>query len=118
MEAELEKEARRLDRIADLLEQGVYSVDEYLRRKDSCVERTRTLSNALEALDEGIAEQRAYDAQKRDLAPQVASIVEKYREIPDAKQKNVLLKAVIEKIVYHKLARRGFDLTVFPRLPR
>lgn len=118
LEEDLRAEDRRLDRIADLLEQGIYSPEEYLRRKDATAERIRSASERFNVLVGEIAREKEYEARKRDLAPQVANIVERYREIPDAKQKNVLLKAVVEKILYHKLTRGDFDLTVFPRLPR
>lgn len=114
---------KRMDRVAELLEQGVYSVDDYLKRKDNAAERIRLAQNRLQAVGREIAHVEAYESSLRDLAPSVNGVIEQYRSLPSAKEKNLLLKSVVDHIDYHKITagRRylhDFTLTVFPLIPK
>lgn len=121
--SDLKAEEKRLDKISDLLEQGVYTVEDYTRRRDKTEKRTRTLSERLEELEKEIVDLQAYEASANAFSPRLRTIVEQYRSLGTAKEKNLLLKSVIHHIDYHKLAggqkhRHDFDLTIYPLLPK
>lgn len=112
--------AAQLDRLFDLVEQGVYSVDVFVRRRDQ-------LQARLADIDARAAELRgaARPDPRLALARQAVTVVEAYRAAPDAETKNDLLRTVIDHIVYTKnqQTRRGKDpaagltIEIFPRLP-
>ena len=110
----------QLDRLYDLLEQGVYSVREFRQRREE-------LNARLAQIDDAIAGLGA--APKPDpriaLIPQVCTVLDAYAAAPDAETKNALLRSVIDRVIYHK-TKRGYrnnkpgdflSIEVFPRLP-
>lgn len=96
----------QLDRLHDLLEQGVYTTDVFLQR-------SRLLQSRLEKMAE----------QKRELQEQAKKSGSPARLIPafdrlfssywaaDASEKNRLLKAVVDRIIYSK--RHGAEIGEF-----
>ena len=67
---------------------------------------------------------RSYIAAREGIVPKVEKLLEVYRDLPDAKSKNDVLKSVLEKVVYLKTERAvkgrpldNFELTIYPKLP-
>lgn len=123
LSAELAYEKKRLDKIADLLERDIYTPLEYGRRTDICLERIKTLSERLNVLDGEIIETKTYEANVLILSPKIRTVVEQYKTLQDAKQKNLFLKAVIDRIEYHKSTTGkanldDFTLTIYPKIPK
>ena len=103
---ELEKTERQVDRLRDLLEQGVYTVAVYQ-------ERFEALSQRMNGLKEQIAdlEQLRKQQEKRQYGPiirRVESALEAYGQTDDIAGKNRLLKSVVDFSVYRK--EKGRDL--------
>lgn len=96
-------------RLHDLLEQGVYDIETF-------VQRSKILTERIEKLDAAIQEAEK-EKGKTDIIPRVEKILDKYEDAT-AEQKNLLLKKVLEKVVYEKRKRGGeFQLKLFPRFP-
>ncbi|MFT8889588.1 MAG: recombinase family protein [Ethanoligenens sp.] len=121
---ELATLSRQLDRVHELLEQGVYSVDEFLdrsKRISSEIESTQHRKSALENETKAIATR---EENRRNLIPKAEYVLEVYDYLKTAREKNDLLKEVIEKVVYIK--EHGgrwhsdpgdFEITLLPKLP-
>ena len=124
MKAERDRLSRQVDRLQDLLEQEVYSVEIYN-------ERFAKLKSRIDALDSSIADEirrtasMPVYASKADLVPAIVHLLEAY-PTATAQEKNDMLKSCISSIVYHKdtkgLVLRGhtysdpaaFTLDIYP----
>lgn len=124
-EGELEKLYKQLDRAHDLLEQGVYDTDTFLSRSRTLSDKISETKASIERYTREIAEAEERETRQRDIIPKIKNLLEAYHSLPSAGEKNTLLKDVVEKVIYtkervegQKLAPDGFELDIFPRIPR
>lgn len=97
------------DRLHDLLEQGVYDTDTFLRRHSALVERIRSLEQAKAS----IRPKARLDVPK--MAARIQDMLDNYYTLPP-QERNELLKSVLEKVVYKKepgAKPAEFHLTLF-----
>lgn len=92
-------------RQADLLEQGVYSVEDFLARRESLRERLVELHRRLDEVTAPDVYEMAYQAW-RDVVPRSMTVSEAYRRAPDNETKNALLAALVKRVTYDKTERR------------
>lgn len=97
---------RQMARQADLLELGVYSVEEFVSRRDGLRERLTGLHRRLAELRSKDSEETRYEA-LRAAIPRSCTISEAYRRAATPQQKNDLLAALISRIVYNKTEHKG-----------
>lgn len=120
LSAQREALSARLSRHYDLLEQGVYSVDEFKLRRADVQAQIADIDAALGALDQAPAPDP-----RAALIPQITTVLGSYRSTTDPETKNNLLRSVIDRIIYHKTQRNmrnnkpgdNLSLEVYPRLP-
>ena len=114
----LEKQSNRL---FDLLEQGVYTVEIYKQRRAE-------LDARLAATRASVADLRGASRKRPDIGPmipQIKKVLDVYRSAPSIEDKNALLHTVIERIEYRKprrLYRNNnlsdyITLTITPKYP-
>ncbi|MGN0518343.1 MAG: recombinase family protein, partial [Acutalibacteraceae bacterium] len=115
---------KQLDNAHDLLEQGVYSTDEFLDRSRKLSERIKKNEADRVALGEDIAADRKREEGRRHIIPRVEHLLDVYDSLSSPKAKNDMLKEVLEKVVYVKTkggrwhnAPDDFELTLYPKLP-
>ena len=120
---EINKLYKQLSRTHDLLEQGVYDTELFLKRSRSITERIEAAEECLKKLSVELLEDKQRASNRRNVIPKVKNLLEVYRDLPCAKAKNDLLKDVLDKVVYTKehRAHKGqplddFELTIFPKL--
>lgn len=96
IEAEKQTLSHQFDRLHDLLEQGIYSVDVFLQRQT-------TLNEKLQKLDE-TKQQISAKQKPQNIKAQASAIQNVLNIYKDAspQKKNELLKTVISKVVYSK----------------
>jgi hypothetical protein len=109
----------QLERLYDLLEQGVYSADLYRERHAEITQRIAEADARLAALsDDPQPDERAV------LIPRVRTVLAAYRATQDPEERNALLRSVIDHVTYNK-ARRCYrndapgahlQIQVFPRV--
>ena len=110
----------QLNKLYDLLEQGVYSIDLYRQRHAA-------LSAQLAELDTDIARHTSlpHPDPRIKLVPRIKTVLDAYGKTDDPTEKNALLRSVIDHIDYHK-TQRGYrnsapgdylSLKVYPRIP-
>jgi site-specific DNA recombinase len=124
LEEEITTIGRQLDNIHDLLEQSVYTAETFLERTRVLNERIQVAKKELSEIESEIAAEKAREVGRRNIIPKVEHLLAVYRELPDAKAKNDMLKGVLEKAFYSKTHRArwhgspdDFELTLYPRLP-
>lgn len=110
------------DRLHDLVEQGVYTVDVFMARQKALSERLAAAQADKKALEDQSRRSSGDLESRRAFVPKVERIIELYHTLESPAEKNSLLKEVVEKAVYLKRPEdRGkpdaFDLVVYPKLP-
>ena len=126
MEKDISVLEKQLGRTHDLLEQGVYSPEQFLERSSTLSERIVAARKDYADLEDELGLSIARDESRRVIIPKVEHLLEVYRLLPTAAQKNALLKGVLEKVVYTKTANgsfRGvsaddFEIVLYPKLPK
>lgn len=113
--------SNQLTRHYDLLEQGVYTVDEFRQRRAAILDK-------IAALDQSLATLKRHptltDPRQR-LAPQIRTVLATYRATPDNASKNTLLRTVLDHVVFEKKTRcyrnnalgDHLTLTLYPLIP-
>ncbi len=105
--AQIEKQLQLLEaqssRLYDLLEQGVYDVQTFMKRQRALAEREKALRDQLNAVDH--ASEPLSDQIAR-IRPQIQSVLDLYTLTDSVSERNQLLKSVISRIVYTKPRRR------------
>lgn len=92
-------------RQADLLEQGVYSVEDFIARRNALSERLRELHRRYDETMAPDLQDQAFEAW-RDIVPRSMTVSEAYRRAPDNETKNALLSALVRGVTYDKVERR------------
>ena len=122
-ETELKAETAKQNRIYSLLEDDIYSPEEYKTRMVESKKRISSIEETISQEQNLISELKQYAAQRDVLAPQMETVVDRYRSLPSAEEKNKLLKGIFVKIVYTKTVGgkthgKDYELEVFPRIPK
>nr|DAN97701.1 MAG TPA: integrase [Caudoviricetes sp.] len=123
---ELEKLEEQKNKIYTLLEQGVYSTEEFINRQSAVSKQIDILKKQLESLENEIQENERKNNIYNDIIPKTERLLNVYSTLTDATEKNTLLKEVIDKVYYIKTKRNkkgqgdtpNFSLELFPKLPK
>ena len=115
----LDKIDKQINKTHDLLELGVYDIDIFTKRHKTLTEQKNELQQSLNDLKLEVAT----DKSNVLITPLLKSVLGGYGNIDKAKQKNMLLRHVIERMDYvkHVPNRRGqlhndnFELTIHPK---
>jgi len=120
LERELKEVKKQKNSIYDLLEKGVY--DEY-----TFSQRLTAIDNKIEIIKRNINKtkidiKKMSDNQNKIVQniPKVSNILDFYYMTSSPKEKNLLLKSLLKKVVYYKdkgQRKDYFKLEVFPRIP-
>lgn len=113
---QIDQVSTQIERAQELVELGVYSAAEYVKRRDALKGRLETLSAELDKLT-AVPDGGAV----RAILPAVRHVLDAYPS-GSVEQKNALLKSVVDRVIYHKTraAQHGEDpallieLDVFP----
>lgn len=121
----LSQNEKKIDKIYDLLEQGVYSHEEFLTRSKKALENSADIKQQIETLENELKKSQRLSESYNILLPKLDHLLETYSELTDAESKNDLLKEVLEKVVYTKEKRitrashgDSFSLVLYPKIPK
>lgn len=112
IEQAIKKKDKALDTCCELLEDGVYTRDQYFKRVNLLTEERNALQANLEALRD-ISEDTSETI--RSAVPILERCIEKYPEL-DIQDKNKILKSIIDKIEYKKTEKGSFDLNIYLKI--
>lgn len=126
--ANLQKEQQQLEkqsaRIYQLLEQGVYSTEEFLQRRADVGRQQDDLCQQISKVQEEIDQQAAIAEAQQIIIPRIERVLQLYPH-SSVEEKNSLLKSVLTRSEYSKTTRQtrkvhtdDMKLTIQPRLPR
>ena len=116
---------KQLDNAHDLLEQGVYTTEQFLDRSRKLSERIKKNEADRSTLGADIAADKKREQGRKQIIPKVEKLLDVYDSLPSAKSKNDMLKEVLEKVVYLKTkngrwnnAPDDFEITLYPKIPK
>ncbi len=99
---ELTKLQKQLDNLHDLLEQGVYTTETFLKRSRIINDKSIEVANKIEELEKQMLTDKESLHKQNDIIPRIKHVIQAYAKAEDIEQKNDLLKSVIIKAVYNK----------------
>ncbi len=120
---ELHKLNHQKQRIHELLEQDVYTVEVFLKRSNELVNRQQTLEQQAADFQSEIDAKRKLLQSQHEIIPKMQAMLAAYPKAEDAETKNKLLKSVLDKVVYSKTTNQRWSkendliLTIYPKLP-
>ncbi|MDR3238865.1 MAG: recombinase family protein [Clostridiales bacterium] len=124
-QAELRILECQVDKLHDLLEQGIYSIEMFLERSKILAEKIQNEQKNVETLKLGIKQEEIREHAKKSIIPNVEQVLEVYPQLSDARMKNDLLKGILEKVIYMKTKKNHwayhqpdeFVLDLYPKMP-
>lgn len=124
LEEEILEMEKQLNNIHDFFERGIYSIDMYKERSEIMISRLEAAHADKEVIKSG---NRPDSGQGRIRLGKLSrtALMDLYLSINDPKQKNDILKAILEKVVYTKSKKthrnsgvEEFQIDLYPRIPR
>ncbi len=121
---ELEKLHIQQSSLYDLLEQGVYSTDVFLRRSAELKERIDAACSSIESLQAEIEYEKSRIRNRSEYIPKCQHLLEVYPTL-DIESKNSMLKELIDHVEYRKSEKSNWnagksapiELHVYPKVP-
>lgn len=106
------------DKICDLLEKGVYTVQMFQKRNDALSTDISKLQDDEAVLIEKLKSQKDTNTTRSEFIPKVQHLLDSYDKL-NPKQKNELWKQVLEKVTFAKeKGAKEFELHLYPRIPQ
>ncbi|MDO4301833.1 MAG: recombinase family protein [Clostridia bacterium] len=102
IDKQIAKLNNQLTNTYNLLEEGLYSKDLFLQRQGILTGEINKLQEERENLSNEDNKARQKKELKQQLIPEAQRLLDIYYNLPDAEQKNILLKRIFRKIIYTK----------------
>ncbi len=123
-ENDLSKAKKKKERIYDMFEEQVYDKDTFFERTKKNDFIICKLEQEIKKIREEIKAKKDIANQQNDFIPKVEYVLKSYKKSTDAKEKNLMLKSIIDKIEYLKTKQGNkwhsakFELWIYPKLPK
>ena len=115
---ELEEQSKN---IYDLLERGVYDISKFLERQKIIAEKIQSVEKEKEEFETSIL-QKEKKSDKNNLSLKIKKVMTLYSKLNSPKQKNELLKQIIEKVIYVRessgrwVDSGNFEIELYPKI--
>lgn len=111
----------QMDNLYNLVEQGVYSTELFLQRSQVLTARMADVTQQIETAQAALATSRRISRNRFEIIPRIERVLSLYPTLTDPREKNALLKEVLEKVLYSKTKGSRWEasdmgLFVFPRI--
>lgn len=108
----------------DLVEQKVYTAEEFIERSKVLAQRIKETNESIKRSEQELETEKKRISAKVETIPKVEYVLETYHQTDDPAQKNSLLKTVLDHATYLKEkggrwsgAMDQFTLKLYPKLP-
>lgn len=121
-ELELKKAKNKKEHIYELFEEQIYDKNTFFERTQKSEETISILEKQILNIKSEIEKIIEIRNEKENYIPSVKNVLQKYKTINNAKEKNELLKTVIDKIYYlkteqgNKWHKSNFDIWILPKI--
>lgn len=110
---------KQQDRLHDLLERGIYDEDTFISRSQKITSRLDELQHALNQSEIDLELETERKKAKLDIIPKIENILDVYSSLETAKEKNLLLKTIIDRCIYTKEKHQKndeFSIVIHPKI--
>lgn len=112
---------KQMDNLYDLLEQGVYTPDTFVTRSQVLTEKMAAVNHELAEVEARCDRQARLHRSRFEIIPRIEHVLEAYPTLEDPREKNKMMKEVLEKAIYKKTQGgrwipSDMELLIFPRL--
>lgn len=122
---EKDKLIRQNDKIHELLENDVYTIDQFMERSKQIIEKLESKSKAIELLSREIDKEEQLNQASETIIPKIQNVLDSYWKLT-TQERNTALKEVLEKVEYRKTVRGNntgkgkdlFELKIYPKVPK
>ncbi|MCX7570432.1 recombinase family protein [Tumebacillus sp. DT12] len=119
VEREIAATREQKSNLHTLLERGIYDADTFLERNKLLMEVIEKLEVQRSVLIEEIEKHESIEDARTNVIPMVRHVLDVYEATEDVKERNNLLKQVVERVEYFKApdwVDDQFELSVYPRM--
>lgn len=117
VESQLSEAQNQQNKICELLEKGIYSIEVFSKRNAVLTADIERLTADKDDLMQQIENQNKKQANVKSLLPITQQLLDSYNDL-NPKEKNELWKQVLEKIIYYREVKKGdFELQIYPKIP-
>lgn len=114
---EHDKLSAQMNTAFTLVEQGVYTLDVFQKRRASLTNSMDDLQQQRLNLEATLQDLENSSVTQSNLIPQTEKLLDSYDDM-SCEERNALLKAILHKILYRKTADGQIEIDLYPRLPR
>ncbi|WP_028777047.1 recombinase family protein [Shimazuella kribbensis] len=110
---------KQQDRLHDLLERGIYDEDTFIARSQKIASRLDELNQALNQTSIDLELENERSKAKLDIIPKIENILDIYTSLESVKEKNMLLKTIIDHCIYTKEKHQKndeFSIVIHPKI--
>lgn len=121
LEKELKDTETQKNKLFDFLERGIYDEYTFLERSNVLKVRIDDLKNQIAESNLSIISYNEQVIANRLIIPNIENVLENYYISNNPKERNLLLKSVLDKVLYEKNEKAKADdfiLEVYPKLPK
>lgn len=121
LQRELTETEKQKSKLFDFLERGIYDDNTFLERSTVLSSRIDDLKSKIAECNLSIIRHKDNLQAKKQIIPSLEKVLYNYSISTDAKEQNLLLKSVLDKVVYEKAKdtkKDEFQLEVHPKLPK
>lgn len=121
LQRELKETEKQKGKLYDFLERGIYDDKTFLERSTVLGSRIDDLKNQIAECNLSIISYKDNLQAKKQVIPSLEKVLKNYSSSNDAKEQNLLLKSVLDKVLYEKskdASKDDFTLEVYPKLPK
>lgn len=118
---ELKETEKQKNKLYDFLERGIYDDKTFLERSTVLGSRIDSLKSQIAQCNLSIISYKDNLQAKKQVIPSLEKVLQRYSTSTDAKEQNLLLKSVLDKVYYEKdknASKDNFILEVHPKLPK
>lgn len=108
----------QVSKLHDLLEQGVYDTETFLKRNGLLSARLQEIKKSMASIDRELKIQKK-QIRAEAFIPMVENVINAYHTLESNEEKNQLLKSVLKKVTYVKTEKgkgleKAFTLEIYP----
>jgi site-specific DNA recombinase len=119
LQQEMKNLEAQKERLHDLLERRIYEEDTFLERSQKIAKRIHEIRETMDHNIQELTQEKEKEKAQTHIIPQVKNVLEIYPLLTEPKQKNALLKKILEKCTYRKekwQKNNQFTLKIYPKI--